>query len=318
MKVGILGAGIIAGTMAKTINGLKNEEIELYAIASRTLEKAEAFKKEYGVTKAYGSYEELVKDKDVDLVYIATPHSRHFDDMKLCILNHKAVLCEKAFTVNAAQAKEIKELTKANNVYVAEAMWPRYMPSRKLINDVVQSGIIGEVKVVTANLAYPLSNVERLIRPELAGGALLDLGVYGINFALMHINEDIERIETSASFTNTGVDGSETITIYYAGGKMANLTHSLYVRGDRKGIFYGEKGYIIVENINNPNAIKVYDTSDKLIKEIEIPEQITGYEYEVIEAMNCLKEKRIEAYSMPLEESIKLMEIVDQVKNTWK
>lgn len=318
MKVGILGAGIIAGTMAKTINGLKNEEIELYAIASRILEKAEAFKKEYGVTKAYGSYEELVKDKDVDLVYIATPHSRHFDDMKLCILNHKAVLCEKAFTVNAAQAKEIKELTKANNVYVAEAMWPRYMPSRKLINDVVQSGIIGEVKVVTANLAYPLSNVERLIRPELAGGALLDLGVYGINFALMHINEDIERIETSASFTNTGVDGSETITIYYAGGKMANLTHSLYVRGDRKGIFYGEKGYIIVENINNPNAIKVYDTSDKLIKEIEIPEQITGYEYEVIEAMNCLKEKRIEAYSMPLEESIKLMEIVDQVKNTWK
>ena len=315
MRVGILGAGIIASKMAVTIAGMK--DVECYAIASRNIEKAGEFKKKYHFEKAYGSYEDLLKDKEVDLVYIATPHSRHFEDMKLCIKYHKAVLCEKAFCVNANQAKEIKEYANKEKVFVSEAMWPRYMPSRKLINDVINSGIIGKVSVLTANLAYPSVNKERLVNPNLAGGALLDLGVYGLNFSLMHFGDGIEKIESSCIFTDTGVDGSETISLIYKDRKMSCLVHSIYSRSDRKGIIYGDKGYIIVENINNPGLIRVYDTDDKLIKEVEVPKQITGYEYEVYECKKCLEEGRIESISMPLSESIKLLEIVDKLKSDW-
>lgn len=315
MKIGVLGTGIIAGTLSQTFKQL--DGVETYAVASRSLDKAIAFKEKYGYEKAYGSYEELVKDENVDLVYIATPHSRHFADMKLCIENHKAVLCEKAFCVNANEARQIQKLAKENNVFVTEALWPRYMPSRKLINDVIDSGIIGNVNILTANLAYIIYKIDRLVNPDLAGGALLDVGVYGLNFALMHFGLDIERVETSVKFTDTGVDGMETITLFYKGNKMANLTHSLYSRGDRKGIIYGDKGYIVVENINNPNAIRVFNTNDELIKEIEIPSQISGYEYEVLECKKCLEEGITESYSMPLDESVKLMELTDKIRNIW-
>lgn len=315
MKVGVLGTGIIAGTLSQTFNQLN--EVETYAVASRSFEKALAFKEKYHYQKAYGSYEELVKDENVDLVYIATPHSRHFEDMKLCIENHKAVLCEKAFCVNAKQAKEIKKLANENKVFVTEALWPRYMPSRKLIDETISSEIIGKVNILTANLSYIIYQIDRLVNPNLAGGALLDVGVYGLNFALMHFGEDIERIESSVKFTDTGVDGMETITLFYKDNRMVNLTHGLYSRSDRKGIIYGDKGYIVVENINNPNAIKVYDTDDKLIKEVEIPSQISGYEYEILECKKCLEEGRIESYSMPLEQSIKMLEVADKVREIW-
>lgn len=315
MKLGIFGTGIIASKMAETIKDLK--DIEGYAVASRNLDKAIDFKEKNNFIKAYGSYEELCKDEDVDLIYIATPHSRHFEDMKLCIENHKAVLCEKAFCVNAAQAKEIKQLANKEKVFVAEAMWPRYMPSRKLIDDAINSGIIGKVNILTANLSYPSSHIERMVNPNLAGGALLDLGVYGLNFSLMHFGDEIEKIESTCKYTDTGVDGMETITMFYNDNRMSSLVHGIYSRSDRKGIIYGDKGYIVVENINNPNAIRIYDTEDKLIKEIEVPKQITGYEYEVLECKKCLEEGRIESVSMPLDESIKLLEIVDKLKTQW-
>lgn len=315
MKIGVLGTGTIAGILSETFNQLK--EVECYAVASRTLEKAEAFKEKYKYEKAYGSYEELVKDPNVDLVYITSPHSRHFEDMKLCIENHKAVLCEKAFCVNANQAKEIKKLARENNVFVTEAMWPRYMPSRKLIDEVINSGIIGKINVMTADLAYIIYMNDRIVNPDLAGGALLDVGVYGVNFALSHFGDEIERIESSVKFTDTGVDGMECITLFYKGNKMANLVHSIYSRSDRKGIIWGDKGYIMVENINNPNRIRVFDTNDNLIKEIPVPKQISGYEYQVLECQKCLEEGRIESYSMPLDYSIKLLEITDKIRNKW-
>lgn len=315
MKIGVIGTGIIAATLSETFNQL--DEIECFAVASRDINKAEAFKEKYHYKKAYGSYEELVKDPDVELIYISTPHSRHYEDIKLCISNHKAVLCEKAFCVNANQVKEIKRLAKENNVFVSEAMWPRYSPSRKLIDETIASGIIGTPNIITANLSYPSSHIDRMTNPMLAGGALLDLGVYGLNFALSHFGKDIERIETSVKMTDTGVDGMETITLFYKDNRMVNLTHGIYSRGDRKGIIYGDKGYIIVENINNPNAIRVYDTSDNLIKEVPVPKQISGYEYEIVECAKCVEEGRIESYSMPLDDSITLMELVDEIRNKW-
>lgn len=315
MKIGVLGTGNIVRSITATLKHMK--DMELYAIASRTVERATEAAKEFGYEKAYGTYEGLVADPAVELVYIATPHSRHFEDMKLCIAHKKPVLCEKAFTMNSAQAKEIKELAVEAGVYVAEAIWTRYMPSRQLINETLNSGIIGKVCTLTANLSYTISGNYRIVAPELAGGALLDVGVYGVNFALMHFGEEIERMESSVQMTDTGVDGMESITLFYKDGRMAVLTHGIYGRSDRKGIFYGDKGYMVVENINNPQSISVYDQGDNLVKFIAVPEQITGYEYQFAEAARCIAAGKIESESMSLSDSITVMEVMDGLRAQW-
>ena len=315
MKLAILGPGRIADKVAQTLVQLP--EIECYAVASRTPGKAEAFARKFGFSKAYTNYIEMLSDPEVELVYITTPHSHHYEQMKLCLEHGKHVICEKAFTINAEQARKIRTLAAEKGLYVAEAIWTRYMPSRKIINDVIQSGIIGTVNTLTANLSYNVAYKERIIFPELAGGALLDIGIYGLNFALMHFGDDIVRIESTVQKTVTGVDAMETITIFFRGGRMAVLTHSIYCRSDRKGIIHGEKGYIVVENINNPQSVSVYDDNDNLLEHYEVPQQISGYEYEFQEAVRCIREGKLEPDSMPLETSIQVMEIMDSLRKQW-
>ena len=202
--------------------------------------------------------------------------------MKLCIRIKSRFCAESIYS-------ERRQNRSGNSAgLVAEAIWTRYMPSRNMIQEIIDSGIIGDISVLTANLSYPISHKERIMRPELAGGALLDIGVYGVNFAMMHFGTDIERIESSVRMTDTGVDAMESITIFFRGGRMAVLTHDIYSRSDRKGIFY-EKGYIIVENINNPQSISVYDTEDRLVRRMDVPKQISGYEYEVLECIDAVR-----------------------------
>ena len=315
MNIAFLGAGRIAHVLAKTM--VQMEEVTLYAVAARDLDRAESFAAEYGFAKAYGSYEEMLSDPAVELVYIATPHSHHFEHMKLCIDHGKAVLCEKSFTLNASQARQIAALAREKGVYVAEAIWTRYMPSRRIINEVLSSGVIGNISTLTCNLSYPVTYKPRIVRPELAGGALLDVGIYGLNFALMHFGDDIIRTDSSVRFTDTGVDAMETITLHYRDGKMAVITAGVLARGDRKGIFYGEKGYIIVENINNPQSISVYNLTDELVEKITVPAQISGYEYEIREAIARIREGHIESASMPLDTTIAVMERMDNLRKDW-
>ncbi len=315
MNIAFIGAGRIANTLASTM--ARMEDVNLYAVAARDLSRAQAFAAQYGFDKAYGSYEEMLCDPQVELVYIATPHSHHAQHMKLCIEHGKNVLCEKAFTLNAAQAREVAALAKEKGVYVAEAIWTRYMPSRQLINEALASGVIGNISTLTCSLSYPVTYKERIIRPELAGGPLLDVGIYGLNFALMHFGDDILRTDSSVAFTDTGVDAQETITLHYRDGKMAVITAGVLARSDRKGIFYGDKGYIIVENINNPQSISVYNLSDELVEKIEVPAQITGYEYQIREAMARIRAGQLESASMPLSESIAVMERMDSLRKDW-
>ena len=315
MKIGILGAGKIAHSVVPAMIALA--EIECCAVASRDFEKAKAFAQQYGFQKAYGSYEEMLCDPDVELVYVATPHSHHFEHMMLCMEHGKAVLCEKAFTMNAQQARKIQEYANEHGIFAAEAIWPRYMPSRKIIDDVIASGIIGKVNTLTANLSYVIHQVPRIYEPALAGGALLDIGVYGINFALMHFGTDIERVESSVQMTSTGVDAMETITIFYKDGRMAVLTHSIYARSDRKGIIHGDQGYIVVENVNNPQSVSVYDVNDQLIAHHPVPEQINGYEYHFAECARALEEGWKESRSMPLADSVYMMEFMDGLRKQW-
>ena len=315
MKIGILGAGNISRKVAPALVALP--EIECYAVASRDLEKARAFADEFGFEKVYGSYEALLSDPAVELVYVATPHSHHYEHMMLCLEHGKNVICEKAFTMNAQQAKRICAAAKERGLYAAEAIWTRYMPSRKMIQELLDSGIIGKPNTLTANLSYVISGVPRIYDPALAGGALLDIGVYGLNFALMHFGSDIVRVESSVTKMGTGVDGMEVITLHYRDGRMAVLTHSVYCRSDRMGIIHGDKGYLVVENINNPQSIQVFDTEDRLLARYTVPEQVNGYEYEFAEAVRCITEGKPEADSMPHADTIEVMELMDSLRKSW-
>ena len=315
MKISILGAGKIAGTVAATL--VQMQEMECVAVASRDLAKAQAFADRFGIKRAYGSYEEMLSDPEVELVYIATPHSHHFEHIMLCLNHGKHVLCEKAFTMNAEQASRAAEEAEKKGLYLAEAIWTRYMPSRRIIDNILASGAIGTPNTLTANLSYVIHDKERIYRPELAGGALLDIGVYGLNFALMHFGTDIASIGSAVQMTDEGVDAMESITIFYNDGRMAVLTHSIYARSDRKGIIHGDKGYMVVENINNPQSISVYDTNDNLVERYDVPAQISGYEYQFIEAARCIREGRRQADSMPLSETVYVMDVMDDLRAQW-
>ncbi|MCH5253456.1 MAG: Gfo/Idh/MocA family oxidoreductase [Lachnospiraceae bacterium] len=315
MKIGILGAGHIAGTLAYTMQNLN--EAECYAVASRSLEKAKEFASRYGFEKAYGSYEKMLADENVELVYIATPHSHHYRHMKLCIEAGKHILCEKAFTVNTRQAEEIFRLAKEKEVLVTEAIWTRYMPSRKIINDLLAQGVIGEVKTLTANLDYAIADKERLIRPELAGGALLDVGVYTLNFALMHFGNEIADMNSVVHLTKTGVDGQNVITLSYKDERLAILNSGIYGLSDRQGIFYGSKGWMVVDNINNPLEVKVYDQNRELCKTVRMPEQINGYEYQILETIACIEKGEKECPSMRHEDTLEVMRLMDSLCKEW-
>lgn len=342
MKVGIIGAGGIAKKMAVTLKSLENPaqveetlkqmhpdagsaaipEIECTAVAARELSRAEAFAKEYGFRKAYGSYEELLADTEVELVYIALPHSHHCHWTKEALLAGKHVLCEKAFALNEAEAREMLELAEEKHLLLTEAIWTRYMPSRKIIDHIIQSGEIGKVHTLSANLGYPISGNERLINPALGGGALLDLTVYPLNFASMVFGDDIKEIAASCVMDSHGVDGQDQVTIAYQDGRMATLFTTIYTMTDRSGWIYGEKGALEVQNINNPEAIRLYgcgqgNRSLELKKEYPVPRQVTGYEYEVVSCALALMNGETQCGEMPHAQTLEIMRQMDTISRIW-
>lgn len=312
LKVGILGAGGIACAMAKTIS--KMPSACCFAVASRDLEKARKFAEKWGIKKAYGSYEEMLSDPGVDLVYVATPHSHHYPHVRLCLEHGKHVLCEKAFTVNAAQARELFRIAKDKRLLLTEAMWTRYLPMRGTINEVLRSGIVGKPWLLTANLGYMISDVERLKEPSLAGGALLDVGVYPLNFAAMVFGNDPVSIQGSAVLSDKGVDRQDSITLRYADGRMAVLNATMMGMSDRRGVIDCDNGMLEIVNINCPQELRVYNRERVLIASYRAPKCITGYEYEVEACIRALDAGGIECPLMPHAETVRMMEWMDGLR----
>ena len=306
LKVGILGAGHIAQKMATTLMGMK--EAELYAVAARELSRAEQFADEFHAQKAYGNYEALADDPDIDLIYIATPHSHHFGPARMCLLKGKPVLCEKAFTANAREAEELIRIAQEKQVFLAEAIWTRYMPFSRTIRELTESGIIGKPMMLTASLGYPIAHKERIVRLELCGGALYDLGVYPINFALMTFGNDLEKITSTCMKNEAGVDMQNSITFTYRDGRMAVMQTTAFCASDRQGIISGDKGYLVIDNINNPQQAVVYNTDHQETGRYTCPPQITGFEYQVLEAAEAIRQGAIEP---------RVMRMLDSLRQEW-
>lgn len=315
IKFAILAPGGIANSMAEAVNQL--EEIECYAVASRNYERAKTFADKWGFEKAYGSYEEMVNDPLVELVYVASPHSHHYPYAKLCLEHGKHVLLEKAFTVNASQAEELITLARRKGLLLAEAFWPRYMPSRKMIDDLIAQGVIGEVYSVMADFGAPLTHVERLNNPELAGGALLDLGVYPINLALQIFKSPVKEIQSNAVMSPQGVDWMNGITLTFEDGKMAILHSNMLACMGNRGIINGDKGYMEFDEINNCQEIRVFHENKELTARYQVPEQINGYEYEAAACVRAIREGKVECEEMPHSETLRLMRVLDAVREQW-
>ncbi|MBW3092887.1 Gfo/Idh/MocA family oxidoreductase [Bifidobacterium sp. 82T10] len=346
VNVAILGAGRIAIHMAETLTNMAADEryadlIAPYAVAARDADRAAAFAAQHGFPVSYGSYEELLADPNVDLVYIATPHSLHAEQGIACLEAGKNILVEKSFTANAAQARDLLAAADRTGLLCTEAIWTRYMPSRAMIDGIVASGRIGEVRAINANLCYPVSGKARMTDPALAGGALLDVGVYPLNFIDMvmggHGETPITRIDTSMMPYETGVDAQNATTLYYAGGAnggdgangeaasvtsntpgvMATAVSSMLCASDRDGVIWGTDGYIVCRNINNVEAIDVYGADHALAEHIDVPAQLTGYEYEVAAAANAILDGRGECAEMPHADTLRIMELMDALRARW-
>ena len=312
----VMGAGNIAATMADTVRKIRG--VRCYAVASRSADKAAGFAAKHGFKKAYGSYEELVNDKKVSLIYVATPHSEHYANAKLCIEHGKSVIVEKPFCVNAGQARELFALAEEKHVFITEAMWTRYMHFAKTIREVIDSRVVGDPVMLSAELSYPIRGVQRLTDPMLAGGALLDLGVYPLTFASMFFGDDIARVKADCTFTPQHVDEQDSITLVYKDGKMAVLRASMLGTGDRRGVITFTKGYMVVENINNFESLTVYGSDYKKLARYKRPRQKTGYEYEIMACVRALREGWTECPELPHEETLRMMELLDEIRRQYR
>ena len=314
-KVGIVGAGWIAEKAAITLNGL--DGFRPYAIGSRSLEKARAFADKWGVERAYGSYSEVLDDPEVDLVYVATPHSHHFDVTKEALEKGKPCLVEKAFMANKAQAQVIVDLARRKKVFLAEAIWTRYQPVVEMVRELIREGRIGTPRLITATLGYSMGNKERIMRPDLCGGALLDLGVYALNFVRMFCDAPIVSMRSQCVKSDTGMDLTDAISIVLGDGVLANVQASASCVGDNIGVIAGTEGHLILDNINNPQKVRVHGPDRVFVEEIPVPQQITGYEYQFVACRDALAEGLTEPREMPLDETLYIMELMDGLRKEW-
>lgn len=317
--IGIAGCGNIAHTLAPVMCHYP-DRMKVVAAAARDAGRAADFAAEFGIPRSYGSYTEMFEDPDVDLVYVATPHSHHKDIMIDALEHGKHVLCEKAFCVNAKEAGEVFALAKSRSLFVAEAIWTRYMPSRKMINDIISSGKIGRVTSISANLGYKILQKPRIADPELAGGALLDVGVYPLNFVLMARESiGIDTVTGICVKTDRGVDARNMIQINFADSSQAVIYSETESVTDRRGIIYGTEGTLIVENVNNPEELRLYssDRSPVLLETTKIEHEVNGYEYELLSACDSIEKGLLEDPHMPWSETLRVLRYTDALRSIW-
>ena len=311
IRWGIAGPGIIANKFAAAIKNV--DKAELYAVASRSPERGSAFAEKHGIKKVCCSYEEIANDPSIDAIYVSTPHPFHLPVAKLFLENGKHVLCEKPLTVNAYQAEELALIAKKNGVFLMEAMWTRFLPAVKEAVALAHSGAIGEIKSLSADFCYPLGKGEddKLLRDYMAGGSLLDVGVYCLHFADLILGRNPEKIFATGRIVG-GIDMSADMLLSYPSGATARLSSAMDHSKPASAYIYGTKGSIFIPNFYK--ASEFYLCNGEAERRIEIKPLGDGFEEEIYEACRCISEGRTESDVLPLSVSIELMKLTDTVR----
>lgn len=313
VNLGIMATGKIAHTFAKAV--LSVPDAKLYACASRSIEKAAEFGKLYGAEKSYGSYEEFAADPNIDIVYVASPMSCHYENVKLCFEHGKNVLCEKSITMDSAQLEELIAIAKSKNLFFMEAMWTKCLPSFMKAKEWFAAGKIGEVKAIRADFSNPVEYdpSDRLFRADLGGGALLDLGVYPLTLITAFMGYDPRQITTAVNVAH-GVDMDETVILQYEN-SYASMVAGFDIENDNRAVIVGTEGRIAFDPwYFCTDTVRLYDRDNKLAEESVTPHLCNGYEYEIMEAQKCLSENRTESVLNPLSDTLGVMELMDRIR----
>lgn len=315
MKIGVLGSGDIATRVSKTL--LHVDEVELYAVASRNYDHAKTFGEKFGYQKIYRTYDEVMGDQEVDLIYIGLPHTQHYEYAKRCLQYGKPTLLEKPFTINQYQTEALLREFKEKGVFLCEALWTRFIPMRKKIEEVMARGMIGEAKMIDVNMMFRICNNPRMTNLDMGGGALLDLGVYALNFASMFFGNHVEKMISLADFWETGADEQEAVILKYSDHKIAVCKISMIGGGNARGIIYGTDGYIEVSDVMNLDHVTVYNGKGEVLEEYSKESGITGYEYEFLACRDALEKGELECREMSHDETMFLMGQYDKLRSAW-
>jgi predicted dehydrogenase len=310
---GIIGTGGIARAFATDLQRLPDHKVA--AVGSRSMQKGQAFAAEFADCTAYGSYEELVSDPKIDGIYVATPHPTHVSSTLLALLAGKPVLCEKPFAVNAIEAKRMIDTARQKNLALMEAMWTRFLPHIKKTREILTDGAIGKVVSVEADHGQRLAplQIPRLMLPEFAGGALLDLAIYPVSLAHMVLGPP-EKITASASFTPEGVDGQTTAIFDYASGAQAILTANMIVETPCRAVISGTSGRIEIDGtFYRPTTMRVV-LNDGSITEFPNEYQGGGLREQAIEFASLVRTGKTESPQLNLDETLRIMETMDEIR----
>jgi len=309
---GILATGKIANAFARNLSLLPDARIA--AVGARRLESAQAFAREYDGEAAYGGYERLVEDPNVDVVYVASPHGLHHEHVLLALEAGKPVLCEKALTVNAAQAEELVAVAREQRLFFMEAMWMRCNPLIRRLQQLLADGGLGTVQQVRADLGWVVDApaTDRLLAPELGGGALLDLGIYPLTFAHLFLGEP-ESVAATAALSELGVDLNIALSLGYPTGAVASLSASMTAWSPRTASIATDRGRFDIPAAFHEPTTATW-TSDGRTETVS--EQVigTGLANEALEVMRCLRSGEIESPLVPHEDSLSLMRLMDRIR----
>jgi predicted dehydrogenase len=316
IKWGVLGCGNIARRFCEAFVVVDNAEV--VAAASRSIDKATEFCNAHRIPKAYGSYEELLGDDSVDAVYVATPHSHHEEQVMMCFDHGKAVLCEKPLTVNGDQTRRLQLAAQEKGLFLMEAMWTRFLPTIDQLEQWLSQEVLGKVHSVNVDFSF-LSNrplESRVFNPDLAGGALLDVGIYPITLAMIVAGTTPRYIKGTAIMGETGVDVQSSYLLNFESGIIANLSAAVSFTGSKEAIITGDRGFIRIPLFWQSQTIELH-LHDHKPQILDLPFLKNGFEYEIIEASDCIQNGRTESSRHPLQQTLDVMDIMDTLRNRW-
>lgn len=316
IRWGILGPGGIAHKFAEAVVHAKGGVVE--AVGSRDSARAAAFAKQYAIPRSYGSYEELVSDAHLDMIYVATPHNSHCENTLLSLDHGKGVLCEKPMAVNAPEVKRMIDRARAKNLFLMEAMWTRFLPSIVHVRKLLAQNAIGEVRMLSADFGFRggTDETKRILNPELAGGALLDVGIYPLALASMVFGRP-DKIVSAAHRGNTGVDEHAGILLQYSAGQLAILHTAVTTETPQTAAIMGTEGMICIHKkwwCGNTVMLRRNNCEDQVIT-LETNEN--GFVYEIEEVHNLLAAGKIESATMRLDETYQLAQTMDDIRRQW-
>jgi len=316
IRWGLIGLGLISRKFAKGLAFAPDAEV--YAVASRSQEKADAFGAEFGAANCYGSYEDLANDPNVDVAYIGTPNNYHLEHTLLCLKASKHVLCEKPFAVNEKEAQVMIDCAREKNLFLMDAFWTRYFPAMVKLRELLADKVIGDVMLVTADFGGrgPVVPEKRHFNPDLAGGAMLDVGSYCLQFASMVYGKQPQDIVSQVAIGETGVDELSVVVCRYSDYEMATLTSALRLGTPHEARVMGTEGYIAIPDFWHPSELTVVRRGDAP-ETLRFPYEGEGFQFEAIEVGDCIRAGATESAVYPLDETLAIMRTLDRIRDSW-